>query len=899
MTDNGYESMKKSFWYLIVLLLCLGACEQPVLEQGVYSEDLFLKDQYTLNPLGDTIRFTVNAVGAWSLSKPSWLNADRLSGRGMQTITLIADANMSGSPQTGEITINSSEVKRIQVSQANPYAFLDNSRKDSFRYKWNGAVNLDDTEDDPSVPLASNLYWRMEPVGDEAGETHFLLSQYEGFGDATIRVTPRDSNLDTLEWHSYYRLTSYVDENRTRPVPDGIPDVRHDTLSIVQQNYSFLIGGVSGRTIVFERSNFNEETFSVMLDPEPGASASWKILDNPGSDWLDVKKQDASTLHLVPLSPNATKYDRQCQVSLQASSGALRYLDVLQERYLFYFEKDGKEIDLLDFANEGGVQDAVFVSSGPWRVESSPTGVEFNPSSGEGGETPVQITVSQQNLELNPRTRNVLVRSADSGLAGVVLRDTLVLRQPEFKFQVTTGLDTLGSAEGSSRQFVLESSGPWQVDAAPSWVDISPSSAESGGRYTVTVTARSENTSEKDHRTSTIRLVCPLNSSALRREFPVVQMRTMFDLSTDNFPSISAYDDPLPVCATELISSQDWSVTEWPDWVTPSVTSGNASEKPVWLYFTIKTNTAKSSRSGRVVIRNQAGKTRQITFSQDGLNYSVSGVEFTNQAATGATRQTQVSCYPTVSWSVLNCPSWVTPSRQNGRGNGTIDFTIQPNPGTVSNNGSEARSGSLSVHNDVTGESVTVSFSQSGYKWTVSNADSYSFGAFKGEKSSEFTITSSGSWRIETPEWIQASKSRGSAGTDRVSLTTIQDNAPATSRRTGTVTVVCEDFGSLNKVFTVQQEKYNLSANPTSLSIKKANGSTGTFTVTADGTWSAKSDATWLNISPSNGSAGTTVVTVKATSKNGTRNTRTATVTINDTKYSSIPAISVTVTQQK
>ena len=67
MTDKGIAHMKKHFLYPFILLLILASCDQPaVMEQVAYSEDLFLKDHYTLDPLGGSFSFQVNAAGSWT-----------------------------------------------------------------------------------------------------------------------------------------------------------------------------------------------------------------------------------------------------------------------------------------------------------------------------------------------------------------------------------------------------------------------------------------------------------------------------------------------------------------------------------------------------------------------------------------------------------------------------------------------------------------------------------------------------------------------------------------------------------------------------------------------------------------------------------------------------------------
>ena len=232
--------MKRLLFFLLTIIPCLlVSCEPQEVEQDLYSAESFLKDRYDLNPLGDTIRFTVSTIGNWSLSKPTWLDANRTTGRGLTTVILTANANVTGSTLSGEIHIYANENKTIIVSQANPFAFLEDNNPSE--YKWDKSI-VGDSESQSKISVASNLYWRLEPL--DTLPRHFKLSPSEGFSESNVIVECIENNLDTLDRIEQYKLVSYIDEGRTRPVSD-ISGIREDTVSIRQGHFHFTVNNLS------------------------------------------------------------------------------------------------------------------------------------------------------------------------------------------------------------------------------------------------------------------------------------------------------------------------------------------------------------------------------------------------------------------------------------------------------------------------------------------------------------------------------------------------------------------------------------------------------------------------------------------------------------------------------
>ena len=875
------------FFGLTLLSFILVACQPQALEQDRYNADSFIKDKYELNPLGDTVRFTISPVGSWGLNKPSWLKVNRSSGRGLATIILTAEANVTGAPLSGVVELRADGIKQISVSQASPYAYLENN--DLKEYRWDQSP-LGDPDTQSAFSVVSNLYWRLE-LPDNL-QSHFNLSQYEGFGDAVITASCLDNNVDTLDWVADYQLVSYVDEARTQIVRD-IPGIEEDTLSLRQGHYHFLVNNKAQDSAIFDKSDLTMQSFEIDLEEVSGQTPSWSVKESP--DWLDVVIADQQHLEIAPNKTNVTKNDRTFSLTLVAEpSGAERVIEVIQEKYKFFFTINGEEQESerkVAVRNAGDTTFSVnFVSSGAWRVASCPSQVQCSPQSGPEGETPITITIPNQNFSRNELMLPVVVESNDPGFLTTTLQETLSLAQGAFRFQIASELDTLPSSVGGERSFRFISSGELKIASLPSWVD---GSIEKLGdeEYRVIVRANSDNNSETTPRTGKIQLVCPGHSSELSTEVNVVQMRSLFDLLSESaYTSVVAYDIPSPRYVISLLSSQNWTIdnSRTSNWISVSQSSGDGRTEPVEITCTVATNTGRE-RSGQVVIRNNSGATKQITFSQDGFIFDTQKVDF-KSSVRGDSHQVKVTCYKTANWRIADYPNWISVSPSSGKGDATVTFTVSGN-----SNSTSERSGTAIIRNDVTDASKTVSFTQPGYRWDVTNADSYSFGAFKGESSSEFTLTAGGNWSIQTPSWLTASTTHGSAGsTYRIRFTTNEDNAPANSERRGSVVIVSEDFSQLNKTISVSQQYYRFSANPQSLSFKRKGGD-GTITIESDGQWSASANQSWITISPKSGSSGSTSIKVTCSK---TSSNREGTITIKDSKHSSLE-IKIKVSQSK
>ncbi len=155
-----------------------------------------------------------------------------------------------------------------------------------------------------------------------------------------------------------------------------------------------------------------------------------------------------------------------------------------------------------------------------------------------------------------------------------------------------------------------------------------------------------------------------------------------------------------------------------------------------------------------------------------------------------------------------------------------------------------------------------------------------------------FTITTNTAWSaVSDREWCHIGLASGEGAQSIV--VTIDPSMESTSR-TATITVVA---GSLQGTVSVTQFGFaaELTVAPTTISGVIAEGSTKSFVVTTNTSWSATSSGTWCQISPSAGTASETVTVTLA--PNTTANARTATIVVSAFNLSSTVTVSQVATK--
>jgi hypothetical protein len=494
---------------------------------------------------------------------------------------------------------------------------------------------------------------------------------------------------------------------------------------------------------------------------------------------------------------------------------------------------------------------------------------------------------------------------------------------------------SVAAAAGSTGTFNITSSTSWTVSDNQSWLTVSPTSGSNNA--TVTVTAQANTGSA---RTATVTVSATGVAS---------QTVTVTQAAGGTTPTLSVSPTSVSVAAAagstgtfNITSNTSWTVSDDQSWLTVSPTSGSNNAA---VTVTAQENTGSTTRSATVTVSatGVASQTVTVTQAAAGVSTSVwlesecasvgslwnivsdstasnsyyatiqSGNNSTGSAPTNSAGYidfpfsittsgtyymfARVKC-PTgnddsfwvrmdggswVNWNNITATSWTWKQFTNtfslSTGSHTLTFAYRED-GAQLDKINLATSSTLPTG---TGSTASNLCTPEGTILSVSPT-SVSVAAAAGSTGT-FSITSNTSWTVsDNQTWLTVSPTSGS---DNTTVTVTAQENTDTSTRSATVTVSAT--GAASQTVTVTQAAGSttptLSVSPTSVSVAAAAGSTGTFNITSNTSWTVSDDQSWLTVSPTSGLNNATV-TVTA-QENEDTTARTATVTVSGTGVAS------------
>lgn len=346
-----------------------------------------------------------------------------------------------------------------------------------------------------------------------------------------------------------------------------------------------------------------------------------------------------------------------------------------------------------------------------------------------------------------------------------------------------------------------------------------------------------------------------------------------------NFPwdfSANGTAANIPVVSTKNGSSQSWSVSSEPSWITTSTTSSKVT-------ISASDNTG-SARSGEVVLtQSGSGKTLTINVSQDAKAADTYSLEIrkSNEEYSGKTSITFNNVpAKTTNWS----GDYAYRSRKNGESFDNVSFstdvswiTVNGSSYTVAHNTSGLpRSGTITLTQAESGLKCYIYIYQQEYSPTYGittlSKINVSYAAQQvnlSVNSYKTVLHSDGSVTEETVDYVYSSDADWFVplGTSTTNVTSIAVNRnTSSSERTGTfvlsnqkssitVTVTQAGGGGVTDIFTVT---------PSSQTVK---GNSATAVVNSSSPWTARigQGTNYSTVSPTSGSAGQTTITISDT----------------------------------
>lgn len=271
---------------------------------------------------------------------------------------------------------------------------------------------------------------------------------------------------------------------------------------------------------------------------------------------------------------------------------------------------------------------------------------------------------------------------------------------PSIAFSAQRNPWTVGPAYAEGLVNSIYSNAAWQVQSTPSWVSVDSPTGNAGTTYfTVTIAAN-----PGEARTGNI--VLKSKAGATTYTIPIRQAGVT-DNITATPSTITAGYVHIPVTVA-VTSFGTWIISQRDPWITPSQYDGPNGTINVTL--TIGDNTTTDPRTGTITFCDQ--DTQQIsvvTVNQDGkpTSINIDPTKVTAPKTSGTVKL--VICGSTNGWAMLEKPSWVAVSPNNGAaGLVLIDITY-----TANSTGTK-RSGYLKVTENVTGKIAICIIEQEG-----------------------------------------------------------------------------------------------------------------------------------------------------------------------------------------
>lgn len=227
---------------------------------------------------------------------------------------------------------------------------------------------------------------------------------------------------------------------------------------------------------------------------------------------------------------------------------------------------------------------------------------------------------------------------------------------------------------------------------------------------------------------------------------------------------VSAEANPL-ILLKQMNSNTSWQCVEYPSWAVPINLTGVAGFS-IHCNFILQANTG-APRSANITYRSTVNPSVQNSFlvTQVGATGNITVTPSTISAGYVHLPVT-VAVTSVGNWSVLERATWITPSQLNGP-DGTTNVTLMIGDNIMN----APRTGTITLRNDLTGQTAVVTVNQGGAPTSVA-IDPARVTAPKTSGTKQVICGSTDGWAMtEKPSWVAVSPNNGAGGLVSVSIT--------------------------------------------------------------------------------------------------------------------------------
>jgi YVTN family beta-propeller protein len=424
----------------------------------------------------------------------------------------------------------------------------------------------------------------------------------------------------------------------------------------------------------------------------------------------------------------------------------------------------------------------------------------------------------------------------------------------EFEPSISVSSNSLQLASsGGSTTFSVSSNITWRITPGQPWLTLSDTIGT--GNKVVTISVPANTSSSERKATATIFMGYDADTLSVQ----ITQQGAASLIVSPNALSVASAEGS--TATFTVTSNTSWTVASDQSWLSANQVSGTGNST---LTVTAQANTTALARTATVTVSGTSVASQTVTVTQlaGAATLSVSTNTLNVASANGSTASFNITS--NINWTVVSDQNWLSVNPASGTGNGTITVTALANPSAV------IRTATITVSG--TGvASQTVTVTQTAGVATLSVSPSILDIEAATGSTATFSVISNTNWTV-TPDqtWLTANPASG-AGNATVTLTT--EANPTASIRTATVTISGTGVTSQTVTVTQLAGVATLSVSPAELNLEATEGSTSTFGIVSNTSWTATSDQTWLVVNPASGTGEGTVTVTAAANPNSIKRT--------------------------
>jgi parallel beta-helix repeat protein len=510
--------------------------------------------------------------------------------------------------------------------------------------------------------------------------------------------------------------------------------------------------------------------------------------------------------------------------------------------------------DTVTIGRLGGSSGEFYIESNvDWSAIDDQNWLNISPPSGTNDET-VTVSAFFDNSSTESRTATVTISGNE------VTPQTVIVIQEGVPpvLIVSTNTLTIGATAYSTNTFIITSNISWTVESSENWLTINSNSGS--GNATRILTAQANPTTAT--RTATITVS---GTGVTAQKITVIQEGAAPVLNVSTSVLIIA----APAGSTNtfgITSTISWTISTDETWLTTSSVSGFGNAT---ITVTATANPTISQRSANVTVSGPGVAEKTVKVTQDGAMpvLTVSANVLTIAAPVNSTQTFDITS--NISWTAVSNQVWLTLNSGSGSGNTTIIMTATANPAISTRSATVTVSGS-----GVTAKTIAVT--QAGAEPVLIVSTNALTISAPTSSTATFGITSNISWTVTSNQsWLTVYNSSGSGNATKTLTATAN---PTIEARMATITV--SGSGVPDQIITITQDGATpvLNVSASALTISSLSGSTRTFGITSNISWTAESSQNWLTLNSNSGS-GNSTITMTAT-VNPTTSSRSAIVTV-------------------